>query len=203
MLHQLHTHEKLPEKNSSPTSPTHAAIQPRVKVSNSTPVTIKIAKNQNSNHVQLPRVQKVHTHIKDSKHHKSRIDKMYTKLAPPRRGFQKHHNYFTRSRQNNLLAQSCISVDAYNQHYVNHVFHQETGAKQSIDRLLRSKDAQTWTTALSNEFGRLAQGVGKRRPQDKYVQGTNTIFFIKQANVPKKRKSDIYKPHMRPETVKN
>ena len=31
---------------------------------------------------------------------------------------------------------------------------------------------------LANEFGRLAHGVGKNRPKIKYVQGTNTIFFI-------------------------
>ena len=35
-----------------------------------------------------------------------------------------------------------------------------------------------WTTALSNEIGRLAQGVEKR------IKGTNTIFFIHWSGVP-------------------
>ena len=185
-----HTNEKLPEPNYSPTSPPHAATQPRVKVSNSTPGTksIQFPRNQNSHQTQLPRVQKMQPHTKPNKQPKSRINRMYTKRTPQRHGFQKHHNYHTRSRQNGLLAQSVIGLDTYDKHYANHVFHHETGAKQSIDRLLQDKDAKTWTTALSNEFGRLAQGVGKRRPQDQYVQGTNTIFFIKRDNVPRDAK---------------
>ena len=42
-----------------------------------------------------------------------------------------------------------------------------------------------WTTSFSNELGRLAQCVGDR------IKGTNTIYFIDYALIPKNRRSDI------------
>ena len=41
------------------------------------------------------------------------------------------------------------------------------------------------TTSFSNKLGRLAQGVGDR------IKGTNTIYFIDYALIPKDRRSDI------------
>ena len=72
----------------------------------------------------------------------------------------------------------------YQHHIANHVYQHETGARQTIDKLLVGKDSQTWNNSLSNEFGRLAQGIGKHRPTDQYVTGTNTIFFIPRNKVP-------------------
>ena len=63
-------------------------------------------------------------------------------------------------------------------------YHHDTGSKQSIDALLRGKDAATWTTSLSNEFRRLVQGVKKNRYHKDYVKGTKTIFFIPKHKVP-------------------
>ena len=40
----------------------------------------------------------------------------------------------------------------------------------------------TWKIVMSNEIGRLAQGVGDR------VSGTNTIYFIHKSEVPAKNK---------------
>jgi hypothetical protein len=37
---------------------------------------------------------------------------------------------------------------------------------------------------MTNNLGRLAQGVGKRRPADQQIAGTNTIFFIQKSDVP-------------------
>ena len=53
------------------------------------------------------------------------------------------------------------------------------------------------TTSFSNELGKLAQGAGYR------IKGTNTIYFIDYARIPKDRRSDItygkivvgYRPH--------
>ena len=58
-------------------------------------------------------------------------------------------------------------------------------ATLSLDRLLRSPHAQQWNNGLSNEIGRLAQGVGKTRSAEKKIQGSNTIVFIKKHQVPK------------------
>ena len=79
-----------------------------------------------------------------------------------------------------FLAQSTIqtSEHGFRSYIENRVYHHDTGTKQSIDTLLRGKDASTWTTSLFNEFGRLAQGVGKNRSSRNYIAGTNTIFFF-------------------------
>jgi hypothetical protein len=61
---------------------------------------------------------------------------------------------------------------------MHHIYHPQTGAKQSYDRLKLSNPPR-WTTGMANEFGRLASGVGTRMPT-----GTNTIFFIAKGEVP-------------------
>jgi len=52
----------------------------------------------------------------------------------------------------------------------------------SMNSLLTGPDSTIWTTALSNELGRLAQGIGDR------VVGTDTIDFIMKQEVPKGKK---------------
>ena len=64
---------------------------------------------------------------------------------------------------------------------VNHVY-DDNGKKQSIDNLLKGKMKPTWKIGLSNEIGRLAQGVGDR------VAGTETIDFIHKSEVPANKK---------------
>jgi len=52
--------------------------------------------------------------------------------------------------------------------------------------LLRDpKHKEIWTKAGANEFGRLAQGVGRR------IDGTNTIFFVHKHEIPQDRLKDI------------
>eukprot|EP00957_Ditylum_brightwellii_P049896 3782513-Ditylum_brightwellii.AAC.1 len=50
--------------------------------------------------------------------------------------------------------------------------------------LLQSKHREVWQTSCTNEFGRLAQGVGSR-----IKTGTNTIFFINKEEMPADRKA--------------
>ena len=116
----------------------------------------------------------------------SNNERMYSKLPQRRRGVPTRHNYFTRSRINGFLAQRVVQMNqmGYQHHIANHVYHHDTGARQTIDKLLAGKDSEIWKNSLSNEFGRLAQGVGKNRPKNKYVTGTNTIFFIPRDQVP-------------------
>ena len=53
-----------------------------------------------------------------------------------------------------------------------------TGKTQGYMQLIRGPNKGTWTTAFSNEIGRLSQGVGNR------IKDTNTIFFIHHSEVP-------------------
>ena len=73
-----------------------------------------------------------------------------------------------------------------------------SGASMEYRHLVKSpKHRVPWNTSFSNELGRLAQGVGDR------IKGTNTIYFIDYALIPKDHRSDItygrilvdYHPH--------
>jgi hypothetical protein len=55
----------------------------------------------------------------------------------------------------------------------------------SLDKLLRGPHAQQWNNGLSNEIGRLAQGIGKNRVPAQQIKGSNTIVFIRKHQVPK------------------
>ena len=56
--------------------------------------------------------------------------------------------------------------------------------KLSVNKLLAGPDKRLWTNSLSNDFGRLAHGVGKGRLPEEYVKGTNTIFVDHKSQVP-------------------
>ena len=102
----------------------------------------------------------------------------------PRTSHKQRH--FTRSRLEGFLAQSVQQIDkqVYVHHIANQVYHENTGIKQTVDKLLIGKDKDIWDKSLANKFGRLAQGFGKTRRQEDFVQGTNTIFFISKDKVP-------------------
>ena len=70
-----------------------------------------------------------------------------------------------------------------------------TGQLLNYRQLTKGNDRDTWIKACANDFGRLAQGVGKRMPT-----GTNTIFFIPRHKVPAGRKVSYINPvaSMRP-----
>ena len=65
------------------------------------------------------------------------------------------------------------------------MFTTTTPVQQTIDKLLAGKESEIWKTSLSNEFGRLAQGIGKNRPTKEYAKGTNTIRKVKVLKKPK------------------
>ena len=83
------------------------------------------------------------------------------------------HRYFTISCLDRFLTQSVIGLDAgYTRHMFNHVRGLETGAKLNINHRLQGDGKYTLTLSLSNELGRLAQGVGKHCSVCEYVAGT-------------------------------
>ena len=71
--------------------------------------------------------------------------------------------HYTRACTQSFLAQSVMKMDdkGYQQHVANHVYHHETGSRQTMDKLLVGKDSHVWNNSLSDEFGRLAQVIGK------------------------------------------
>ena len=76
-----------------------------------------------------------------------------------------------------LAAQSILTNEVTNN--MLHIFNEE-GNKLSLDKLLRDNPA-IWGTALSNEIGRLSQGVSD-------VKGNNAMTFIPRHEVPKNKK---------------
>ena len=70
----------------------------------------------------------------------------------------------TAINNSHFQAQSVQNVEAYQGHWVCPVYHPETGHKQSLDELLMGQQSLTWSTSLTNEIGRLTQGISKNRP---------------------------------------
>ena len=64
---------------------------------------------------------------------------------------------------------------------LNHIFNAD-GKKLSMNALLSGPDSAIWSTALSNELGRLTQGIGD------HVVSTDTINFIMKQELPKGKK---------------
>jgi hypothetical protein len=62
--------------------------------------------------------------------------------------------------------------------YANYI-HDENGKRETVDSLLAGSNHDVWNQALSNEFGRLAQG------NDAGVRFTDAIDFIAKSEVPK------------------
>ena len=101
----------------------------------------------------------------------------------------------TASRLQRLVARSLHKTPQFQAQAVRkiedwmcHVYHPLSGDKQSLDQLLKGNDAGTWQRSLSNEIGRLAQGVGDARPPSERILGTNTLIFIPKREVPSGRK---------------
>ena len=92
---------------------------------------------------------------------------------------QYYFNQGTNFRQ--YAVQHIQALHHFSSPSINHVY-DDKGKKQSIDDLLKSKMKPTWEVSLSNEIGRLAQGVGNR------VAGTDTIEFIRKNEVPANKK---------------
>ena len=65
---------------------------------------------------------------------------------------------------------------------ISHIF-DSAGKKQSLDKLLAGEHGNSrWNPALSNEWGRLAQG------NNTGIECTNTIDFVPFSSVPQNKK---------------
>ena len=59
---------------------------------------------------------------------------------------------------------------------MNYIFN-TNGHKESIESLLKRSQSKTWSDSLSNELGRLAQGIHN-------VKGNDVVDFIRKSDVP-------------------
>ena len=62
----------------------------------------------------------------------------------------------------------------------NKMFHTTTRQRKSLNSLLHGPHSTTWNDAVTNELGRLAQGIYN-------TKGNNVIAFIIKSNVPSDR----------------
>ena len=90
----------------------------------------------------------------------------------------------TSINNSHFQAQSVQNVEDYQGRWACPVYHPETEYKQSLYALFRVQQSITWNTSLTNEIGRLTQGIGKNRPAHKKIEGTNTPKSIKRRQVP-------------------
>ena len=86
---------------------------------------------------------------------------------------------------------------AHKEFFAGVIIDEKTGKSLEYRELIkRPETRETWFRSLSNEIGRLAQGI-------RDIKGTDTIFFIPKYEIPKDRLKDItyarivvdYKPH--------
>ena len=74
------------------------------------------------------------------------------------------------------------------QHFAYSVWDDETGRMLEFRHLLNHKNSdikKKWGRSGANEYGRLMQGIGKKRPPEERIEGTNSMQFIKKKQVPK------------------
>ena len=101
------------------------------------------------NVLQLPRAIKINSKRRNDQQHPS-----WTPLHQLHRHRQPHQHFSTTQHQLQHIQQQ--------QQNCNHVFHPDTGKKQTIKKLMEDStgEAELWTKACANEFGRLMNGVG-------------------------------------------
>ena len=104
---------------------------------------------------------------------------MFQRLRPTRARLQRLVNQALHGDPD-FQAQSVTTTPHAHKQWACPVYHDDTGVKQSIDALLKGIDSIQWNKSLTNELGRLAQGIGKNRPSIERIEGTNTIIFVKK-----------------------
>ena len=115
-------------------------------------------------------------------HKKPKKGDKYTSIRRRRLGISARDNHFTRSRLQGFLAQSVVQVEneGCQQHIAKHVYHHDTGTKQTIDTFLAGEDGNIWKQSLSKEIGKLAQGVDQNR-KNKNMSKERTQYFLSHA----------------------
>jgi hypothetical protein len=95
---------------------------------------------------------------------------------------ENRNSYYTTSIDNEMNERK---------HYAMPVFDETTGKMLEYRHLINHPDPKVrkqWQISSVNEFGRTMQGVGKNRPEEDRIKGTDTMHLIKKYNVPKGKK---------------
>ena len=81
------------------------------------------------------------------------------------------------------LAQTPAHTIHFHEHTACTVINPDNGVSLEYSHLIQGPDKDIWVKALSNYFGRLAQGVKDRMPT-----GNSTIVFIHPSEIPAHKK---------------
>ena len=79
-----------------------------------------------------------------------------------------------------FIAQSIIQINehGHNNRIANHVYHNNNGVRQNIEKLYADPDGVIWAKLLSNELVILAHDASRAILPAQNVEDTNTILFI-------------------------
>ena len=98
------------------------------------------------------------------------------------RGTFQHHQNNRGTNYRTTAINHFVAMHVFADPSVNHIYNPDTGKKETMDSLLKGVTSKLWITSLSNELGRLAQGIHGR------VVATDTIDFIHRSEVPAGKK---------------
>ena len=139
--------------------------------------------------VQEPRVQHQKTSMHRQKEYQQYLkDKNFYDSIPLQPNDQRYNYYspaqnyqsYARFRTARPRLLPALLAQNVSQHKLNHIFTEDK--KETLDTLLKGPNQKVWERALSNELGRLAQGMKQR------VRPTDTIDFIQKSEVPYNKK---------------
>ena len=100
------------------------------------------------------------------------------KITTGRSGRKRIQRYDYAAPTRAYAAQYLALTERFNQ--ILHMFDKD-GEKETLDSLLQGPMAKTWKESLSNELGRLAQGI-------RHISGNDVIDFISYLDIPKHKK---------------
>ena len=87
----------------------------------------------------------------------------------------------------NFLAAQPAPCVHFSEHFAAPVIDPVTGQSLEYRHLMKGPNRSIWVRSLTNDLGRLAQGVGTRIPT-----GNNTIFFVHPSEIPLHKKSYLW-----------
>jgi hypothetical protein len=99
----------------------------------------------------------------------------------PRQPFLNQPNNYFNPRASRLQFAQSVQHDSS---VSGKMFNPTTGRAETIDTLLHGPDKDIWTTSLTNEWARCAQGISRSRSSTEAIVGNQTIFFIPPHQVP-------------------
>jgi hypothetical protein len=93
-----------------------------------------------------------------------------------------------RKGQKNLICKRVTqSPIIYSNTNANAIIHENTRQAMNYRVFSTGPDRTLWLRSMTNDLGRLAQGVGQPWPANQRIAGTNTMFFIHKCDVPSGR----------------